>query len=111
VGSPARLAGEIEAMREDVLCLGEGAAAAHSVLEASGAEVGTPTLYPGAVALVELAVPRFLREETQRPEELSPLYLRDVDATISWHGRGALHGGRPGRPPGSAPGVEATQWR
>lgn len=113
VGPPARLAGEIEALREDVLCLGEGAAVARTVLEATGAEVGTPALYPTAVALVELAVPRFLREETQRPEELKPVYLRDVDATISWHGRGALHGGRPGEggagsPP---PGVEAARWQ
>lgn len=107
VGPPARLAGEIEALREDVLCLGEGAAVARSVLEATGAEVGVPTLYPGAVALVELAVPRFLREETQRPDELRPIYLRGVDATISWHGRGALHGGRPGVPPGA----EAARWQ
>jgi len=52
--------------------------------------------HPTAEALCGLALPRFLREETQRPEELVPLYLRDVDARISWHGRGALFGGRPG---------------
>lgn len=96
VGPPAKLAGEIEAVRSDVLCIGDGACLARTELESTGAEVGSPAdAYPDASALVALALPRFLREDTARPEELVPVYLRKVDATISWQGRGALFGGKP----------------
>lgn len=106
VGPPEKLAGEIEALHEDVLCVGDGACAQQGLLESTGAEVGSPSeAYPSATSLVELALPRFLREDTARPEELVPVYLRKVDAKISWHGRGALHGGTPGWSPGAvAPG-------
>jgi len=110
VGPPEKLAGEIEAVREDVLCVGDGAAAQRPLLESTGAEVGSPSEgYPSAPALVELALPRFLREDTVRPEELVPIYLRKVDAKISWQGRGALHGGTPGWTPGAGrPGDAAS---
>lgn len=97
VGPPEKLAAEVEAMREDVLAVGDGAIAATAQLESVGAEVSTSpsTAYPSAQCLVELAVPRFLREETQRPEELQPCYLRKADARINWRQRGALFGGKP----------------
>lgn len=97
VGPPERLAGEVEAMREDVLAVGDGAIAAAAKLESAGAEVShsPSTAYPSAQCLVELAVPRFLREQTQRAEELRPVYLRQADARINWQQRGALYGGRP----------------
>lgn len=98
VGPPERLAAEVEAIREDVLAVGDGAAATAALLESAGADVaGSPaTASPSAQCLVELALPRFLREETQRPEDLKPFYLRQADARINWEQRGALFGGRPG---------------
>lgn len=97
VGPPERLAGELEAMAENALCVGDGALAHRGLLESAGAVVGSAgNAYPDARSLVELAVPRFLREETQRPEEVQPIYLRSADARISWKGRGALYGGTAG---------------
>lgn len=97
VGPPQKLAGEIEALADDVVCLGDGALAHRALLESTGAEVGSGAMaYPTAHALVELALPRFIREETQRPEDLRPIYLRKADARINWQNRGALHGGKRG---------------
>lgn len=97
VGTPEKLAAEVEATDEDVLAVGDGAMAHAELLEAAGADVSTSpsTAYPSAQFLVELALPRFLREDTQRPEDLRPVYLRQADARISWHERGALLGGKP----------------
>lgn len=97
VGPAEKLAGEIEASGEEVLAVGDGTVAHAGLLEAAGAEVGSapPTASPSAQCLVELAVPRFLREETQRPEDLRPIYLRQADARINWRSRGALFGGVP----------------
>lgn len=102
VGPAENLAAEVEAMREDVLAVGDGAINAAALLEAAGAEVpvSPSTAYPSAQCLVELAVPRFVREETQRPEDLSPVYLRQADARINWQQRGALFGGKPHAPQG-----------
>ncbi|HEX6257557.1 MAG TPA: tRNA (adenosine(37)-N6)-threonylcarbamoyltransferase complex dimerization subunit type 1 TsaB [Euzebyales bacterium] len=97
VGPAGKLAGEIEAVREDVLCVGDGAVAEASLLESVGAAVASHgSAHPSASALVELALPRFLREETQQPDDLRPIYVRKADARISWQNRGALFGGRPG---------------
>jgi tRNA threonylcarbamoyladenosine biosynthesis protein TsaB len=94
VGPPEKLAGEIGAGTEDVLAIGDGAVAHRTLLESAGAEVGThSTARPSVQALVELALPRFLREDTQRPEDLAPVYIRKVDAKIGWRNRGALLGG------------------
>ncbi len=100
VGPPEKLAGEIEAVREDVLCVGDGAVVASSLLESAGATVASyGNAYPNAWALVELALPRFIREETQQPDDLRPIYVRSADARISWQNRGALFGGRPAERP------------
>lgn len=97
VGPPGKLAGEVEAGVEDVLCVGDGALAHRGLLESAGAEVGSAAMaYPRAEALVELSLPRFIREDTMRPEDLRPVYLRAPDAKISWRNRGALHGGTQG---------------
>jgi tRNA threonylcarbamoyladenosine biosynthesis protein TsaB len=94
VGPPGKLAGEIEAVPDDVLCIGNGAVANRSLLESTGVEVGSySSAFPSAEALVELALPRFIREETQRPEQLLPIYVRKADARINWRNRGALYGG------------------
>ena len=97
VGPPEKLAGEIEALPDDVLCIGDGAIAQRALLESTQAEVGSTSMgYPTAQALVELSLPRFIREETQRPEDLHPIYIRKADAKINWQNRGALHGGKKG---------------
>lgn len=108
VGPAAKLAGEIEAVREDVLCVGDGAIANRALLESDGAEVGGhDSAYPTAEALAELAVSRFLREEGGRPEDLLPIYLRKADARIGWETRGLLRGGG-GKPPVSSKAPRGT---
>jgi hypothetical protein len=34
--------------------------------------------------LLELALPRFYREETSRPTDVVPFYVRKTDAEIDW---------------------------
>ena len=93
-GRPEVLAAEVEATSAETLCVGDGAVAHRGLLESAGADLVTgPGSHPDAESLVELAMPRFLREETVKPEELSPIYLRQADAQINWAKRGALHGG------------------
>ena len=46
--------------------------------------------YPTATALVELALPRFLREDTDPLLDLEPLYVRKTDAEINWERRGVV---------------------
>lgn len=93
VGRIDQLTAEIEAHGDDVLVLGDGALTERQHLLDTGADVAGPDLgWPDAEALAELAVPRFVREETQRPDELRPIYLRDADARIGWD----QHDGRVG---------------
>jgi tRNA threonylcarbamoyladenosine biosynthesis protein TsaB len=87
VGSPPRLAAELEASREETLLVGGGALLYRRELE----DVGTPLefgsisgAFPTAESLLELALPRFLREETTRPEDVVPYYVRRSDAEINW---------------------------
>jgi tRNA threonylcarbamoyladenosine biosynthesis protein TsaB len=73
-----------------VLAVGNGAMLYRHELEALGPriEVGTPlSAHPAAAALVELAVPRFLREEHDRLHDIVPVYLRKSDAEIAWDQR------------------------
>jgi tRNA threonylcarbamoyladenosine biosynthesis protein TsaB len=90
VTSPAKLSAELEAVRREVLCVGDGAilyryelSAAGPSLEFASASVG----YPRASCLLELAVPRFLREEFDKPHRVVPIYLRKTDAEIAWDER------------------------
>ena len=90
VSSPDRLAAELEAIAGDVLAVGNGAMLYRHELEELGArvEIGTSiSAHPDAAALVELAVPRFLREEHDRLHDIVPLYLRKSDAEIAWDQR------------------------
>jgi tRNA threonylcarbamoyladenosine biosynthesis protein TsaB len=87
---PDRLRAELEAIGGEVLAVGNGAMLYRHELEEPGArvEIGTSTsAHPEAAALVELAVPRFLREEHDRLHDLVPLYLRKSDAEIAWDQR------------------------
>ncbi len=93
VAAPDRLIAELEATPGEVLAVGNGAMLYRHGLEELGSrvEIGTQlTAHPSASALVELAVPRFLREEHDRAFEIVPLYLRRSDAEIAWDKRAAL---------------------
>ncbi len=88
--APDHLAAELEAVRGEVLAVGNGAMLYRHELEELGPriEIGTSiSAHPAAAALVELAVPRFLREEHDRPHDVVPLYLRRSDAEIAWDQR------------------------
>jgi len=90
VAPPDHLAAELEAVGEDVLLVGNGAILYRRRLEelGPGVEFASPALaYPRASSLVELAVPRFLREETDRVFDVVPMYLRKSDAEIAWDQR------------------------
>jgi tRNA threonylcarbamoyladenosine biosynthesis protein TsaB len=89
VGPPAALAVELEARREEVLLVGDGAILYRNELEVSGrVEVApAPFAHPWASALVTLSAPRFVREETDRLVDVVPIYLRKTDAEIAWDQR------------------------
>jgi tRNA threonylcarbamoyladenosine biosynthesis protein TsaB len=93
VGTPSRLAAELEASREETLLVGSGALLYRRQLAEAGTamEFASPsTAFPLAVSLLELALPRFHREETSRPEEIRPLYVRKSDAEINWSRAGRV---------------------
>jgi len=84
---PDQLAAAIEGRREDVLLCGDGAFAYRENFERLGDRCqfgGQADAMPSAGALIELALPRFLREEFSSPLDVTPLYLRrpDVDPSV-----------------------------
>lgn len=90
VGPPEHLAADLQATGEDVLLVGNGAILYRTRLEGSGGGTefaSAAEAHPAASALVELAVPRFIREEQDRPADVVPLYLRRSDAEIAWDQR------------------------
>jgi tRNA threonylcarbamoyladenosine biosynthesis protein TsaB len=90
VGSPARLTAELEASSEDILLVGNGALAYRRELEEAGVHVESASAtygFPAATALVELAIPRLQREESDRLYDLRPYYVRKSDAEILWDQR------------------------
>ena len=87
VARPEHLVAELQAAPEEVLAVGDGAILYRDVLAELGSqvEVASPAVaHPDAAALVELAVPRFLREEHDRLFDVVPRYLRKSDAEIAW---------------------------
>ncbi|HXY71139.1 MAG TPA: tRNA (adenosine(37)-N6)-threonylcarbamoyltransferase complex dimerization subunit type 1 TsaB [Actinomycetota bacterium] len=89
VGTPDDLLAELEARREDILLVGSGGLVYRQRLEGSAhVELASPGLaHPSAEALVELAVPRFVREEFDRLYDVQPIYIRKADAEIAWDQR------------------------
>ena len=90
VHAPDRLAAELQAMPDEVMAVGNGAMLYRHVLEEIGSRIefaSSMAAHPDAAALVELAVPRFLREVHDRPFDVVPLYLRRSDAEIAWDRR------------------------
>lgn len=90
VGSPQRLAAELSALGREVLLVGNGAILYRRELEEVGSEVefaSSAHAFPLAPVLVELSVPRFIREDADRLFDVVPLYLRKSDAEIAWDER------------------------
>jgi tRNA threonylcarbamoyladenosine biosynthesis protein TsaB len=92
VWPPERLAGEVQARSEETLFVGNGALVYRDRLP-RGARIEHASVsqaFPAAPALVELALPRFVREDTDPLLELEPLYVRKTDAEIAWEKRGVV---------------------
>jgi len=90
VASPEALRAELEARPEDILLVGNGALVYRRQLQEAGNHVDFASAayaFPAATALVELAIPRFQREEFDRLYELKPFYVRKTDAEIAWDKR------------------------
>ena len=94
VSPPDRVAAELAASRRDVLAVGDGAILYRDVLQdlhGDRLEVASAgSAHPDAASLIELAVPRFLREEHDHLYDVVPLYLRKSDAEIAWDRRAGL---------------------
>lgn len=85
VAPPSELEAELEAARDDLLLVGDGALLYRDRLQVERAEWASSTYArPSPAALVELASARYNREEFCRPHEVEPLYLRKSDAQIAW---------------------------
>ena len=91
--TPEELAGELSGLDGNSLVVGDAVPLLRDHVEVSPRlHLGSPRP-PTADNLVDLAVPRVVREETTSPYELQPLYLRPADAQIGWATRGMLGGG------------------
>ena len=111
VSTPDDLAGDLEATREDVLLVGDGALRYQDAFAECGqVELADQGLaHPSAASLVQLAHARALREDFVQPWDLEPLYLRRPDAEINWSTRDGLVREAPGAGPAepSDPAQEA----
>jgi tRNA threonylcarbamoyladenosine biosynthesis protein TsaB len=90
VGTPQHLVADLEALGQEVLCVGNGAILYRRELGSLGGQVELASpmhAHPQAAALVELSVPRFVREEFDRLYDVTPIYLRKSDAEIAWDQR------------------------
>jgi tRNA threonylcarbamoyladenosine biosynthesis protein TsaB len=90
VCSPEALVAELQARREEVVLVGDGALRYRQQLATLGGQVefaSTALANPRAASLVELTVPRLEREEFDRVLDVLPLYLRRSDAEIAWDKR------------------------
>jgi tRNA threonylcarbamoyladenosine biosynthesis protein TsaB len=89
VGPPERLAAEFDAQNADVLAIGTGALLHRHVLEeAEQVEIGTMThAFPSSAALIDLALPRLIREDFDRLFDIEPMYMRRTQAEINWEAR------------------------
>lgn len=89
--APERLAAEVQGRSQEVLFVGNGALLYKEKLTAARAEFASAAqAFPTAAALVELALPRFIREDTDPLLELEPLYVRKTDAEIAWERQGVV---------------------
>lgn len=93
VGSLDDVTAEVVSLGGDVLVVGDGQLLTNEALGELQAQPDRHNRAPLASDLGMLALPRFEREETVRPGELEPIYLRRADARIGWQERGRLQGG------------------
>jgi tRNA A37 threonylcarbamoyladenosine modification protein TsaB len=87
VEKPERLATGLASRPGEVLLVGNGALLYRDEFENAGPMVEIGSLshaFPDARSLVELALPRFSREEFDSVYELKPLYLRQSAKPIQW---------------------------
>lgn len=94
VQRPDALAADLQAVDGDVLAVGDGAILYRDALHSVGARVefASPAVaHPDAASLVELAAPRFLREEHDQLFDVVPMYLRKSDAEIAWDDRARVN--------------------
>jgi tRNA threonylcarbamoyladenosine biosynthesis protein TsaB len=87
VEKPESLASGIASRPEEVLMVGNGALVYREIFQELGpvAEVGSMGhAFPDASSLVELSLPRLLREDFDSLYELRPLYLRSSAKRIAW---------------------------
>ena len=85
--TPQRLAIGLESRPEEVLLVGNGALAYQHEFEDIGPVVELGTMqhaFPTATSLVELALPRMMREDFDPLYDLKPLYLRHSARQIKW---------------------------
>jgi tRNA threonylcarbamoyladenosine biosynthesis protein TsaB len=90
VGSAARLVADLEALPQDILLVGNGGLVYRREIEEAGNHVefaSATYAFPAATSLVELAIPRFQREDFDRVYDLTPYYVRKSDAEIAWDKR------------------------
>jgi len=89
VGTPQDVGAELQARAEDILLVGSGGLVYRQQLEGpSHVEFASPgPVHPSAEALVELAIPRLLREDFDRLYDVQPIYIRKADAEIAWDQR------------------------
>lgn len=88
---PDELAAELVARKEEVVFVGDGATTYAAAFRDVHAEVASASMWvPAATHLVELAVPRFEREEFTDVAHIEPLYVRKTDAEIKWEARGVV---------------------
>ena len=83
---PDHVVAALQAVPGDVLAVGDGAILYRDVIHEVGSRVEfapASAAHPDAASLVELAVPRLLREEYDRLHEVVPMYLRKSDAEIA----------------------------
>jgi len=89
-GSASRVAADLQTRREDILLVGSGALMYRQELGEAGTHVefaSSTRGFPEAGSLVELAVPRFLREDFDRLYDVQLIYVRKADAEIAWDQR------------------------
>ena len=91
LGTPQDLESELAARGEEAILCGDGIMRFHDVFaELDRVELAGPAhAAPSLSALAELAIARYEREEFSSPNEVSPMYLRQSDAEITWDRRGA----------------------
>ena len=87
VDKPGALAIGLASRPEEVLLVGSGAHLYREVFDELGSVVevgGLGDSYPTASSLVELSLPRLVRQDFDSPYDLVPLYLRQSARRIEW---------------------------